>query len=131
MTTAHTASEWQKIHKMKYDLKEYNKLHVTTINFNIRMLTFLRHLRDTNHGLSVSDVVRQMVAFAMPFFLTTAHKIDNILENNLTNFEFEDPKITMEKMRIAEKIAKSKKNTLEELKKKYPNMSDFKDMNEE
>lgn len=122
---------WKEYHNKMETLTKYNKKHVTTINFEEKTLIALRHLRDTKHLLSVSDGVRQLVKFALPYFLTTAHTIDKILKNNLKNFSFENPRKTIEKLRIAEIILKDKKLSLKELKRKYPNEITYRDMNEE
>lgn len=95
---------------------EYDNKHIISVNLSEKNLKFLRYLKKELYFKSISDGVRQLIGFALPYFLNVNNTINKNLENKIKNIPY----------RIPKKI-NSKDLTLAELLKKYP---DLKHINE-
>lgn len=102
----------------------------TSVNFDEKSLALLRYLKKEGYIVSVSESIREMLNFALPFFIHSYEVKENILLNKITEFSVKAPTPkTIKQLESIQPIT-FKKRTLEELRKRFPNISDYKFINE-
>ncbi len=101
----------------------------TSINLDRKSLELLRHLKKHGYIVSVSESVREMLNFALPFFIHIYEVKENIILEKITEFSVKapTPRIIRE-LKILQPI--TPKPSLKELHKKYPNTPDYYSINE-
>lgn len=85
-----------------------NNKKITCVSLEVKTIELLKRLKKEKYIKSISQGVRQLVSFALPYFLTACN-ID-ILEKTYNNNNNNTPT----------------KLSLDDLKKKYPNIPDYK-----
>ncbi|GAG66610.1 unnamed protein product, partial [marine sediment metagenome] len=97
---------------------KYKPKEQTSVNLDAKILMFLRYLKKEKYTPSVTASINEMLTFAIPHFFNLVNEEipKKILNGEITNIKYQIPEHT--------------KATLKDLREAYPNIIDYKFINE-
>lgn len=102
----------------------------TSINFDLKTLALLRFLKKEKYITSISESIREMINFALPFFIHTYKLKTYITAKQIKRLSIQKPKKETIKKLTKLQHHSLTPETLKDLRKKFPNIKDYKFINE-